>query len=76
MFCNIIYLLVRRCAALVPHGQRRRDTAGHEVPRDIDDARAYIPDLREGVLEEVELVGIAFRTLVDDLYGTRWLAAR
>ena len=62
-----IHLLVRRRAALVSHGQGRGDTAGNEVPTDVDDARTYVADLREGVLEEVELVGVAFRALVDDL---------
>ena len=68
-----IYLLIGRSAALVPHGQGCRDIAGHEIPRDVDDAGTYVSDLCKGILEEVELVGIALRALIDDLHGIKRL---
>lgn len=59
--------LICRSAALVPHRQGAGDAARHEIPRDIDYAGAYVPNFLEGVLEEIEFVGIALWAFVDYL---------
>lgn len=51
-------------------GERAVDVrAGHVVPVDVDDALALRGQLGEGVGEEIEVVGSAAGTLVDDLAG-------
>lgn len=60
---------VRAGAFLVLEHEGRGDAAGYEVVRDGDDAGGEGADLLEGVLEEVEVAGVAFGALVDDLGG-------
>lgn len=54
-------------AALIVQDYRRRDPAGYLLIRRGDLAGGHGADLREAVLEEVEVAGLAFGALIYDL---------
>ena len=54
-------------AALVDQFDRGGDTAGNVLPVDADNALRDVGQFREGALKEIEVVGVAFGTFVDNL---------
>lgn len=49
--------------------QRRRDAAVDIVPRHVNDSQTLVRELDEAILEEIEVIGAAVGTFVDDHGG-------
>ena len=58
---------ILRCPHLVAHPERRGDATGYDVEVDSNYAVAWVSNLSERIVEEVETVLLAARTAVDNL---------